>query len=102
MNAMVLTRPAPIDSSPLALRVVPVPEPAPNEVLVRVEACGVCRTDLHVVEGELPPHKKDIIPGHQAVGIVERCGAEARRFKAGDRVGIAWLRYTCGRCRYCL
>lgn len=98
---MVLTEPALIHTSPLVLRDLPVPEPGPGEVLVRVEACGICRTDLHVVEGELPSHRPSIIPGHQIVGLVERNGAGAERFKAGDRVGIAWLRSTCGKCLYC-
>jgi len=101
MRAMTLTKPAAIDSNPLVLREVPPPEPASGEVLVRVEACAVCRTDLHVAEGDLPPHRENIIPGHQAIGIVEKCGVGASRFKVGDRVGIAWLRSTCGQCRYC-
>jgi len=96
-----LTKPGAIDNNPLVLREIPPPEPASGEVLVRVETCAVCRTDLHVAEGDLPPHRENIIPGHQAIGIVERCGAGASRFKIGDRVGIAWLRSTCGQCRYC-
>lgn len=102
MKAMVLTGPAPIDSAPLQLQDLPIPDPAPNEIRVRVEACGICRTDLHVVEGELPPQAEDIVPGHQVVGVVDCCGSDAKRFTAGDRVGIAWLRSTCGTCRYCL
>ena len=101
MKAAVLTTPAPIDTSPLQLRDLPLPEPAANEIRVRVQACGICRTDLHVVEGELPPQLEHIVPGHQVVGVVERPGAAATRFKEGDRVGIAWLRSTCGVCRYC-
>ena len=101
MRAMMLTKPGAIDNNPLVLREIPPPEPASGEVLVRVETCAVCRTDLHVAEGDLPPHRENIIPGHQAIGIVERCGAGASRFKIGDRVGIAWLRSTCGQCRYC-
>jgi propanol-preferring alcohol dehydrogenase len=80
---------------------VPVPEPGPGEVLVRVLVCGICRTDLHVVEGELPPVRPAIVPGHQVVGVVERAGPGARRFAPGMRVGIAWLRGTCGACRWC-
>lgn len=102
MRAMVLTEPASIDTSPLSLREQPIPEPGRGEILVRVEACGICRTDLHVVEGELPPRRKHIIPGHQVVGLVHQCGAGSVRFKLGDRVGIAWLRSTCGKCRHCL
>jgi propanol-preferring alcohol dehydrogenase len=101
MRAMVLSSPAPIDAAPLRLTQLPVPEPTDNEIRVRVEACGVCRTDLHVSEGELPPQVERIVPGHQVVGIVDGCGPAAGRFRAGDRVGIAWLRSTCGTCRYC-
>jgi propanol-preferring alcohol dehydrogenase len=101
MRAMVLDRQAPIASAPLALRDVPLPEPGAGEVRVRVLACGLCRTDLHVVEGDLPPRRLPLIPGHQVVGVVERMGAGATRFAPGDRVGIAWLRHTCGECAYC-
>jgi len=101
MKALTLSRPAPVDTAPLQLVDLPIPTPQDNEVLVRVEACGICRTDLHVVEGELPPQVPRIVPGHQVVGVVDRCGAQARRFDVGDRVGIAWLRYTCGECRSC-
>jgi propanol-preferring alcohol dehydrogenase len=101
MKAQVLTHPSPIDTSPLRLEDLPLPEPQGNEVRVRVEACGICRTDLHVIEGELPPQVEHIVPGHQVVGIVDRCGPHAKRFTEGDRIGIAWLRYTCGTCRYC-
>jgi alcohol dehydrogenase, propanol-preferring len=101
MRAMVLNAPAAIDSSPLVLREVETPRPKVGEVRLRVLSCGLCRTDLHVIEGELPPHKPNIIPGHQVVGIVDELGPEAGRFQIGDRVGIAWLRYTCGTCRYC-
>jgi propanol-preferring alcohol dehydrogenase len=101
MKAMVLAQPAPIETAPLQLRDLPVPEPAAGEVRARVEACGICRTDLHVVEGELPPQVQHIVPGHQVVGIVDRRGAAATRFEEGERIGIAWLRSTCGACRYC-
>ncbi len=101
MKAMQLESIAPIAEAPLRLRDVPTPNPNRDEVLVRVQACGICRTDLHVIEGELPRHQMPIIPGHQVVGVVEQCGSEAQRFKKHDRVGIAWLRYTCGKCRYC-
>ena len=101
MKAVALSKPAPIDTSPLQLCDVPIPEPAENEVRVRVQACGICRTDLHVVEGELPPQVDHIVPGHQVVGAVDRLGVAATRFKEGERVGIAWLRSTCGACRYC-
>ena len=98
---MVLNKPAPIQTSPLSLEDVPKPTPRQGEILVRVEACAICRTDLHVVEAELPPLKPKVIPGHQAVGRVEALGPGAKRFSVGDRVGIAWLRYTDGACRYC-
>ena len=101
MRAMVLERQAPIATRPLALRDVSAPEPGPGEVRVRVLACGVCRTDLHAIEGDLPPRKLPLIPGHQVVGAVDRLGPGASRFRPGDRVGIAWLRHTCGSCRYC-
>jgi propanol-preferring alcohol dehydrogenase len=101
MRAMVLSTPASIDSSPLELRDLDAPEPKAGEVRLRVLACGVCRTDLHVVEGELPAAKDAVIPGHQVVGVVDRLGAGAARFNIGDRAGIAWLRWTCGQCRYC-
>lgn len=102
MRAMVLNQPARIDEAPLQMRELPTPQPGPGELRVRVLACGMCRTDLHVVEGELPPHRPQIVPGHQVVGIVDAIGPGATRFELGDRVGIAWLRYTCGQCRYCL
>jgi propanol-preferring alcohol dehydrogenase len=101
MRAMVLTSPGPIDSSPLEMREVATPEPQAGEIRLRVLACGICRTDLHVIEGELPSHKANTIPGHQVVGVVDQLGAGTSRFKLGDRVGVAWLRFTCGECRYC-
>jgi propanol-preferring alcohol dehydrogenase len=101
MKAMVLDRQAPIETSPLSLRDAPEPEPGPGEVRIRVRACGLCRTDLHVIEGDLPAKRLPLIPGHQVVGVVDRLGAGAKRFRAGDRIGIAWLRHTCGRCVHC-
>ncbi|WP_420038563.1 zinc-binding alcohol dehydrogenase family protein [Promicromonospora sukumoe] len=80
---------------------MPVPVPADDEVLVRVLACGVCRTDLHVVEGDLPPHRSPVVPGHEVVGVVEQVGARVRGRVAGERVGVAWLRSTCGECTWC-
>ena len=77
------------------------PRPGPGQVRVRVSACGVCRTDLHVVEGDLPLHRDRVVPGHEVVGRVDLLGTGAQRFAVGDRVGIAWLRRTCGRCRWC-
>lgn len=101
MKACILDSPAPVETQPLRFTDVPDPEPAASEVLVRVHACGVCRTDLHVVEGELAPRKSPVIPGHQVVGVVEKAGAGATRFRPGDRVGIPWLHRTCGVCNYC-
>jgi propanol-preferring alcohol dehydrogenase len=98
---MALTQPAPIESAPLAPRDLPIPQPAAGELLVRVKACALCRTDLHVIEADLPPHHPHIVPGHQAVGRVEKLGAGSHRFSIGDRVGIAWLRSTCQTCKYC-
>jgi propanol-preferring alcohol dehydrogenase len=101
MKAMLLERPAPIDTAPL--RPVELPDPVPGERMLRlrVEACGICRTDLHVVEGDLPPVRESVVPGHQIVGRVDRLGPGARRFALGARVGIAWLRGTCGECARC-
>lgn len=81
---------------------LPIPEPASGEILLKVRACGVCRTDLHVVDGDLPNPKPNVIPGHEIVGVVERRGAQANRFASGQRVGVPWLGRTCGVCRYCL
>jgi alcohol dehydrogenase, propanol-preferring len=95
MKAMVLDSPG----TPLREAELPAPEAGPGELLVEVDACGVCRTDLHVVDGELPDPKLPLVPGHQVVGRVVEAG---ERFRAGDRVGIPWLGWTCGACRYCL
>jgi alcohol dehydrogenase, propanol-preferring len=78
-----------------------MPTPGAGELLVKVHACGICRTDLHVVEGDLPVKRPSIIPGHQIVGVVSECGAQVTEFSVGDRVGIAWLNQTCGICEYC-
>ena len=102
MKAMVLHDCAPIETSPLQLEDVPDPQPKAGEIRIKVETCGICRTDLHVIEGELPPREGSIIPGHQIVGTVDIIGKGVRRFRPGDRVGIAWLRHTCGSCKFCL
>jgi len=101
MRAMVLGTSGPVAGNPLEPRDVPVPEVGPEDILIRVRFCGVCHTDLHAVEGELPETKLPLIPGHEVIGVVERAGERARRFKTGDRVGAAWLRSTCGICRFC-
>ena len=98
---MILRQAAAIDTAPLELVELPEPQPMPGEVRLEVRCCGICRTDLHVIEGELPQRKVPIIPGHQVVGVVDALGEGSRRFTLGQRVGVAWLRYTCGRCGYC-
>lgn len=98
---MLLREVSPIASKPLALTELPDPEPGPGEIRVRVAACAICRTDLHVIEGELPRGLLPVVPGHQAVGRVDALGVGCVRFRAGDRVGIAWLRSTCGECAFC-
>jgi len=101
MRAWEVSRPAPIDAGPLEFLERPAPEPGPGQVRVRVSACGVCRTDLHVSEGDLPVHRPRVVPGHEVVGRVDAAGPGAERFATGDRVGIAWLASTCGVCRFC-
>ena len=98
---MRLRAPGDVATRPLALVERAVPGPGPGEVLVRVEVCGVCRTDLHVVEGELAPQRAELVPGHQVVGRVARCGPDVTSWQVGDRVGIAWLHRACGACRFC-
>lgn len=97
---MVLRKIAPIEQEPLEFEDLPTPEPAPGQVLVKVSACGICHTELDEIEGRLQP-KLPIILGHQIVGTVDSLGSEARKFKAGDRVGIAWINSACGKCRFC-
>ncbi len=101
MRAWVVDTPGPIDSAPLTLVDRAEPEAGVGEVRVRIRVCGVCRTDLHLAEGDLDPKAPQRVPGHEIVGVVDACGPNASRFSVGDRVGIAWLRHTCGVCRYC-
>ncbi|MCE0763614.1 zinc-dependent alcohol dehydrogenase family protein [Pseudonocardia kujensis] len=101
MKAWIVRRPGPITGGPLAQVDREDPEPGAGEVRVRVSACGVCRTDLHLAEGDLAPHHPGTVPGHEIVGVVDALGTGTRRFAIGDRIGIAWLRGTCGRCRFC-
>jgi propanol-preferring alcohol dehydrogenase len=101
MKAMQLPAIAPIDRSPLVLADVPLPQPAAGQVRLKVHCCAICRTDLHVIEGDLPQAKLPIIPGHQIVGTVDARGEGCRRFALGQRVGVAWLRHTCGQCGFC-
>jgi propanol-preferring alcohol dehydrogenase len=106
MQAWVVQRPGPVgpdrtDDGPLRRVERDAPEPGPGEVRVRVRACGVCRTDLHLAEGDLAPRRPATVPGHEVVGVVDAVGPGTGRFAVGDRIGIAWLRGTCGRCRWC-
>lgn len=101
MRAWAVDRPGPVATGPLHLVERTVPRPGPDEVLVQVEACGVCRTDVHLAEGDLLPRHLGVVPGHQVVGTVVEAGPATHRFAIGDRVGIAWLRRTCGECRWC-
>ncbi len=101
MQAWVVDRPGPMASEPLRWVERPDPVPAADEVVVDVHACGVCRTDLHLAEGDLAPHHPQTVPGHEVVGVVTEVGTECTRLAVGDRVGIAWLRHTCGACRWC-
>ena len=98
---MLLPERGPIETSPLLLTDLPDPSPGPEEIRVKVSACAICRTDLHVIEGDLPARRMPLIPGHQVVGTVDAAGASASRFPRGARVGIAWLARTCGECAFC-
>ncbi|MFE2301976.1 zinc-binding alcohol dehydrogenase family protein [Streptomyces sp. NPDC059445] len=102
MRAWEVVRPGPVEGEPLRLAERPVPVPGPDELLVHVRACGVCRTDLHVTEGDLPVHRPGVTPGHEVVGVVAATGGAVSGFAPGDRVGVAWLRRTDGTCGYCL
>jgi propanol-preferring alcohol dehydrogenase len=97
MRAMCVVEPR----TPLRLTDLPMPSPGPEQLLIRVHACGVCRTDLHVVDGELPRPKRPLVPGHEIVGTVVQKGERVERFAVGERVGVPWLGWTCGECRYC-
>lgn len=102
MKAMLLTRQAPIEENPLEEVELETPKPHEGEVLIKILACGICHTDLHTVEGDIPLKKSPIVPGHQIVGVVEKCGPGVNNLKVGDRVGVAWLHWTCGKCKFCL
>ncbi|GGN31379.1 alcohol dehydrogenase [Streptomyces kronopolitis] len=101
VHGWAVRRPGPVDSGPLVAVRRPVPAPGPGDLLLRVEACGVCRTDLHLAEGDLPPHRPSTVPGHEIVGRVIAAGGAVTGFRVGDRAGGAWLRGTCGVCRHC-
>ena len=98
---MILREPKPVEQNPLAAVDLPRPEPAPGQVRLRVRACGVCHTDLHLVEGEIPLPRLPLIPGHQIIGEVEALGEVASRLSLGDRIGVPWLYSTCGACEFC-
>ena len=102
MKAWLLEAPGEVGERPLQFAEVPTPAPRENELLLRISACGICRTDLHIVEGELPVRRSPLIPGHQIVGRVIEKGARVEDFAVGDRAGVAWLNRTCGACEYCL
>src|SRR5437764_1415169 len=101
MRAWVVAEPKPIDRSPLRRVERELPEPGPQQVRVRVSCCGVCRTDLHLAEGDLPPHRPSTVPGHEVVGVVDALGADATRFAMQQRIGVAWLARTDATCSYC-
>jgi propanol-preferring alcohol dehydrogenase len=101
MRAMVLDRGRPVEESPLSRRELPDPTPGPTQIRIRVSCCGLCHTDLHTVEGDLPLPKLPLVPGHQIVGVIEAAGKAARKFRDGDRVGIPWLHEADGTCEYC-
>ncbi|MDZ7360845.1 MAG: zinc-dependent alcohol dehydrogenase family protein [candidate division KSB1 bacterium] len=101
MRAMCCENPCPLNQNSLALVEASMPEPAAHEIRLQIQACGICHTDLHVVEGDLPPQKQPIIPGHQIIGVVEAIGDGVQRFKIGDRAGVPWLNRTCGACVFC-
>jgi propanol-preferring alcohol dehydrogenase len=101
MRAMLLERPKRAEENPLRLKDLAVPDPGADQIRVRVHACGVCHTDLHTVEGDLPLPRLPLVPGHQIVGVVDGKGSGIRQFREGDRVGIPWLYSTCGHCAYC-
>ncbi len=101
MKAMILREPRPVEENPLVEVDWPIPELGPGQIRLRVRACGVCHTDLHLVEGEIASPKLPIVPGHQIVGQVDALGEGVTRFAVGDRVGVPWLYSTCGQCDYC-
>ena len=102
MKAWVLERQAKMEEKPLKLKEVPTPEPEDKEIRIKIHYSGICRTDTHIIKGELPLKKSNLIPGHQITGIVDKIGRDVKKFKIGDRAGIAWLNSTCGNCRFCL
>ena len=101
MKAWILEKQSNIEEKPLKLVQLPLPQPAQGEIRIRVLTCGICRTDIHIAEGDLPLKKSPLVLGHEIVGVVEKTGKGVERFKPGDPVGISWLYSTCGQCKYC-
>ena len=102
MRAAILYNQQPIENNPLKIEEIAIPQINENEVLIKINACGICHTDLHIIEGELPPVKMPVIPGHQIVGVVEKIGNKVTKFKVGDKIGVPWLYSTCGKCEFCI
>ena len=100
MKAMILEKVSSVENKPLKMVKLPVPEPSPEEILIKVLACGICHTELDEIEGRLPV-KFPVIPGHEIIGRVEKLGAKVTKFRKGDRVGIAWINFSCGECNFC-
>src|SRR3954454_648042 len=101
MRAWVVERPGPVEDAPMRRVHSADPDPGPGQVRVRVTCCGVCRTDLHLAVGDLPPRRPGVVPGHEVVGTVDAVGAGTQRFTIGDRIGVPWLAGTDGTCRFC-
>ena len=102
MKAWIVEEQKKIEDRPLKLVELPVPEPGEGEIRIKITHCGICRTDLHIAEGDIPLSKKPVVPGHEIVGVVDKLGPGAKKYKIGDRVGVSWLYWTCGKCKYCL
>jgi len=102
MRAWLLDKRAKIEDMPLRFKEIPTPDPSDHEIRIKVHACGICRTDIHIAEGDLPLKKAPLILGHEIVGIVDKVGKSVKSFKPGDRSGVAWLNHACGKCRFCL
>ena len=101
MKAMILEKQQPLEENPLKMVEIPTPEPGQDEIRIKVNICGACRTDLHIIEGELPAHKLPLILGHQIVGTVDKLGSKVTQWNLGERVGVPWLFKTCGKCKFC-
>lgn len=101
MKVMVLNKQSAIENNPLIYKDLPIPEPTSNQVQIKINACGICHTDLHIVEGDIPAPKLPLVPGHQIVGIISKIGTNVTKLKIGDKVGVPWLNFTCGQCHYC-